>query len=265
MMTIPELKIIETPGGEISYRENGSGPILLLMHGIGGNSRSWRSQLDTLSNNFRVIAWDAPAYGKSAQRGANLEEYTKAVIEFLDALSVATVNLLGHSMGGVVAQGVAGFHPDRVKKLVLSSTFMGHGSAEGAPLGEGYRARLEDIKNMSPDEFGRARASSMLSQSASSKTRQEVASIAAEVTHSGLLAACKMLHHADTRDQTRKFKMPVLVLTGEQDGVVKPARSREMASLIPEVEMEQLSGVGHAGYLENPEKFNLALENFLNS
>ena len=131
-MTIPELKIIETPGGEISYRENGSGPILLLMHGIGGNSRSWRSQLDTLSNNFRVIAWDAPAYGKSAERGANLEEYTKAVIEFLDALSVATVNLLGHSMGGVVAQSVAGFHPDRVKRLVLSSTFMGHGSAEGA-------------------------------------------------------------------------------------------------------------------------------------
>ena len=265
MMTIPELKIIETPGGEISYRENGSGPILLLMHGIGGNSRSWKSQLETLSNKFRVIAWDAPAYGKSAERGANLEEYTKAVIEFLDALSVATVNLLGHSMGGVVAQSVAGFHPDRVKKLVLSSTFMGHGSAEGTPLGEGYRARLEDIKNMSPDEFGRARASSMLSQSASSKTRQEVASIAAEVTHSGLLAACKMLHHADTRDQTTKFKMPVLVLTGEQDGVVIPARSKEMASLIPEVEMEQLSGAGHAGYLENPEKFNLALENFLNS
>ena len=45
MMTIPELKMIETPGGEISYRENGSGPILLLMHGIGGNSRSWKSQL----------------------------------------------------------------------------------------------------------------------------------------------------------------------------------------------------------------------------
>ena len=260
-MTIPELKIIETPGGEISYRENGSGPILLLMHGIGGNSRSWKSQLETLSNNFRVIAWDAPSYGKSAKRGASLEEYTMAVIEFLDALSIASVNLLGHSMGGVVAQGVAGIHPDRVTKLILSSTFMGHGSAEGTPLGEGYSARLGDIKNMSPDEFGRARAA----QSASSKTRQEVASIAAEVTHSGLLAACKMLHHADTRDLTTKFKMPVLVLTGEQDGVVIPARSKEMASLIPEVQMEQISGVGHAGYLENSNKFNLALENFLNA
>ena len=265
MMTIPELKIIETPGGEISYRENGSGPILLLMHGIGGNSRSWRSQLDTLSNNFRVIAWDAPAYGKSAKRGANLEEYIMAVIELLDELSIATVNLLGHSMGGVVAQGVAGFHPDRVTKLILSSTFMGHGSAEGTPLGEGYSARLEDIKNMSPDEFGRARASSMLAQSASIETRREVASIAAEVTHSGLLAACKMLHHADTRDLTTKLKMPVLVVTGEQDGVVIPERSKEMASLIPEVEMEQLSGVGHAGYLENPKKFDLVLESFLNS
>jgi len=235
------------------------------MHGIGGNSRSWKSQLETLSNNFRVIAWDAPSYGKSAKRGANLEEYTMAVIEFLDALSIASVNLLGHSMGGVVAQGVAGIHPDRVTKLILSSTFMGHGSAEGTPLGEGYSTRLGDIKNMSPDEFGRARASSMLAQSASSKTRQEVASIAAEVTHSGLLAACKMLHHADTRDLTTKFKMPVLVLTGEKDGVVIPARSEEMASLIPEVEMKQLLGVGHAGYLENPEKFNSALENFLNS
>jgi pimeloyl-ACP methyl ester carboxylesterase len=54
-------------------------------------------------------------------------------------------------------------------------------------------------------------------------------------------------------------------LTGEQDGVVIPARSKEMASLIPEVQMEQISGVGHAGYLENSNKFNLALENFLNA
>jgi pimeloyl-ACP methyl ester carboxylesterase len=74
-----------------------------------------------------------------------------------------------------------------------------------------------------------------------------------------------MLHHADTRDLATKFKMPVLVLTGEQDGVVIPARSKEMASLIPEVQMEQISGVGHAGYLENSNKFNLALENFLNA
>jgi len=118
---------------------------------------------------------------------------------------------------------------------------------------------------LSPDEFGRARASSMVAQSASSETWKEVASIAAEVTHNGLLAGCKMLHHADTRDLIANFKMPVLVLTGEQDSVVIPARSEEMASLIPEVETGQLLGVGHAGYLEAPKKFNLALENFLNS
>ena len=125
-MITPELKMIETPGGAISYRESGSGPVLLLMHGIGGNSRSWRNQLETLSDHFHVIAWDAPAYGKSVGRVASLEEYTVAVIEFLDALSITNVNLLGHSMGGVVAQGVAGFHPARVTKLILSSTFMGH-------------------------------------------------------------------------------------------------------------------------------------------
>ena len=264
-MITPELKMIETPGGAISYRESGSGPVLLLMHGIGGNSRSWRNQLETLSDHFHVIAWDAPAYGKSVERVASLEEYTSAVIEFLDALSITNVNLLGHSMGGVVAQGVAGFHPARVTKLILSSTFMGHGAVESSPLGQGYLARLEDIKNMSPSEFGRARASSMVAPSASSETCKEVASIAAEVTYSGLLAGCKMLHHADTRGLTANFKMPVLVLTGEHDRVVVPARSEEMAGLIYEAKTEQLLGVGHAGYLEDPKKFNLALENFLNA
>ena len=141
-MITPELKMIETPGGAISYRESGSGPVLLLMHGIGGNSRSWRHQLETLSDHFHVIAWDAPAYGKSVERVASLEEYTVAVIEFLDALSITNVNLLGHSMGGVVAQGVAGFHPARVTKLILSSTFMGHGAAESSPLGQGYLCLL---------------------------------------------------------------------------------------------------------------------------
>ena len=117
---------------------------------------------------------------------------------------------------------------------------------------------------MSPSEFGRARASSMVAPSASSETCKEVASIAAEVTYSGLLAGCKMLHHADTRGLTANFKIPVLVLTGEHDSVVVPARSEEMAGLIYEAKTEQLLGVGHAGYLEDTKKFNLALKNFLN-
>ena len=79
MMITPELKMIETPGGAISYRESGSGPVLLLMHGIGGNSRSWRNQLETLSDHFHVIAWDAPAYGKSVERVASLEEYLSLI------------------------------------------------------------------------------------------------------------------------------------------------------------------------------------------
>ena len=262
-MILPERKIVKTRGGQISYRENGSGPVLLLLHGIGGNSRSWRNQFSALAKQFHVIAWDAPAYGKSAGREANVREYTNAVLEFMTALKISSVNLLGHSMGGVVAQGVAGANPDRVNKLILSSTFMGHGSSVGSPLGEGYLSRLNDIKNMSPEDFGMARAASMLTSSVSIETKNEVASIAAEVTYSGLLAGCKMLHHADTRGIVENLKLPVLVLTGEKDRVVIPSRSEEIATLISGAESKQITGVGHAGYLGDSKEFNSVIENFL--
>lgn len=264
-MILPELKIVETRGGQVSYRENGSGPVLLLLHGIGGNSRSWQNQFAAFAKQFHVIAWDAPAYGKSAGREANLKEYANAVLEFMTALKITNFNLLGHSMGGIVAQGVAGSNPDQVNKLILSSTFMGYGASVGSPLGEGYLSRLNDIENMSPDDFGLARATSMLTPSVSIEIKNEVASIAAEVTYSGLLAGCKMLHHADTRRIVSNLKLPILVLTGEKDRVVIPARSEEMTTLIPGVESKQIAGVGHAGYFEDPQKFNLVIENFLSS
>jgi pimeloyl-ACP methyl ester carboxylesterase len=262
-MAIPKQTIVKTPGGQISYRVMGGGPPLLLMHGIGGNSRSWRAQLETLSKFFCVIAWDAPGYGASAGRQANLNAYVQAVNDLLDALGIRQVDLLGHSMGGVIAQGLAGLNSSRVRRLILSSTFMGHGKSAGSPLGQGYADRLDDIKRMSSIEFGRARASSMLAKSASKEVREEVASIASEVKHSGLLAGCEMLHHANTRGMVVDFEMPVMLLTGAEDRVVTPDRSDEMGSLIPNAIKTQLLGVGHAAYLENTSEFNGILKSFL--
>lgn len=262
-MTAVERRIAEPPGGAISYREAGTGPALLLMHGIGGNSRSWREQLEALSDRFRVIAWDAPGYGASAARQPDLAGYAGAVADLLDILEIEQAHVVGHSMGGVVAQAVAGLTPARVERLVLSSTFTGDAAPEGTPLGAGWNARLDDIRRMTPEEFGQARAASMLAGSAPDSVRGEAASISAEVTHAGLLAGCRLLHHADTREIAGRLAMPVLMITGAEDNVVPPSRSAMLADLIANCRRAEVPGVGHAGYLEDAKAYNAILSGFL--
>jgi pimeloyl-ACP methyl ester carboxylesterase len=262
-----EKRIVDTPCGPISYLEAGadleSGEALLLMHGIGGNARSWRAQLEGLSDRFRVIAWDAPGYGDSGPREPTLVAYAGAAIALLDALKVKLCHVLGHSMGGVVAQGVAGFAPERVDRLVLSSTFTGDAASNGTPLGAGWNARLDDILRLSPEEFGRARAAGMLGKSAGEAVRTEAAAIASAVTHAGLLGGCMLLHHGDTRALAARFTMPVLLLTGERDRIISPARSAALAALINGCQSAQFPEVGHAAYLEDSAAYNETLIRFL--
>lgn len=261
---------VDCPGGSLSYLEagpRGSGgsyaPVLLLMHGVGGNARSFRAQLEGLSDRFRVIAWDAPGYGESALREPSLDSYARAVVELLDALKIQSSHMLGHSMGGVVAQGAAALAPERTRSLILSSTFTGYHQPQGSPLTESWQARLRDIQSLSPAEFGRARARTMLATGAADAVRDEAASIAGEVRHDGLKAASEMLHVADTRDIARALAVPTLVIIGEEDRVIPPARSSEMAELIPGANRVTIKGVGHAAYLEDPASYNASLNDFL--
>ena len=90
---------IEVNGGSVSFIDGGSGPTLFLMHGIGGNSRSWQEQFKGLTSEYRVIAWDAPGYGNSALRNSTLADYVATATGLLAALNVEHANILGHSMG----------------------------------------------------------------------------------------------------------------------------------------------------------------------
>lgn len=262
-MTQLDRKIVRTECGSISFREAGAGQALLLLHGIGGNSRSWRLQLEKLSSRWRVIAWDAPGYGESGLCAPDLESYAAAAAALLSALDVERAHVLGHSMGGVVAQGLAGLRPELVDRMILSGTWTG--DAASGPLGERWTARLDDRRRMPPDTYGRTRAAAMTGPDARAEVIDELASIAAEVPYPGLHAACVMLHHADTRPLARQFPMPVLVLAGVADGLVAPERSEALCGMIPDGRAVRIAASGHAAYLENAAEYNAAVESFLNA
>ena len=105
---------------QISYLETGAGPPLALLHGIGSAAASFWNQLEELSARFRVVAWDAPAYGASTALGAEhpaASNYAAALDDWLDALGIARCHLLGHSLGSLIAARFAAEHPERVITL----------------------------------------------------------------------------------------------------------------------------------------------------
>src|SRR5438128_801395 len=132
-------------GSTIHYESAGTGHPLVLLHGIGSNSRSWHRQLEILSRDFQVIAWDAPGYGRSSdpEGRPSIAYYTRQLAGLVDDLRLDRIHLLGHSFGGVVAQEFYRVYPDRLNRLILADTTF-----------RGSRGKLEErltmIRTMTP-------------------------------------------------------------------------------------------------------------------
>src|SRR3712207_450630 len=148
-------------GVTIAYDRTGSGPELVLLHGIGGTP--WRHPLAGLADAFTVIAWHAPGYGRSADPDGEwtMAEYAAALAGFLDALGIARAHLLGQSWGGVLAQEFARDHAARIRSLILSDTTLG-GDAARPDSEERIATRLRAAETMTAAEFARVRTPQLL-------------------------------------------------------------------------------------------------------
>lgn len=262
---LPERQIVQTPRGAISYREAGQGHALFLLHGMNGNSRSWAPQLKALSDSYRVIAWDAPGYGQSDPVAPDADAYAAQAALLFDHLKVEQAHVIGHSMGGVIAERFCARHLDRATSLVLSGTHWGNAVPEGAPLAAKYARRLQELEDMPAMEYGKVRAEKMLPAEPQSDVFDLVADVASEMRREGLLNGGQMVERTDNRPFLPALKLPVLIVTGDSDPVVRPQRSEAMMEFLPSARAISLSGVGHAAYLEKPEIFNRAVREFFNS
>ncbi len=268
-MPSPDRRTLTFPTGQISFRQAGSGPDLVLLHGLAGNARTWERQFEAFADRYRVTAWDAPGYGDSDLVPASADSYAETLAAFLDTLGLRDVILLGHSMGGVVAGTFAGRYPGHLRALVLSCTLLGRKQPAGTLLGEAYQARLADLETMRAEEYGRRRAESMTAPGCDSAILEQLAGIAAETRRDGLEAAMRVIAEADNTERLGGLALPVLVLAGELDRTVtREATDALVAALAfgkAELQIVTLPGVGHAPYLENATDYTAALSAFLRS
>ena len=119
-----EHHFIKTPSGSIAYREQGSGPVALFVHGVIVNSYLWRRQLDALSAARRCISIDLMGHGATridAKQNVSFEAQARMVAEVLDALGIDTVDLVANDSGTGIAQIFAVNYPDQLRSLVLTN------------------------------------------------------------------------------------------------------------------------------------------------
>ncbi len=269
MDNFPHRQEVTLVTGSVSYRQAGSGPDVVLLHGLAGNSGTWEQQFKKFADRFRMTAWDAPGYGHSDPVTPAVDAYADTLGAFTQAIGIERFILIGHSMGGVVAGNFAGRYRDRLSGLVLSCTHLGRRQRAGAPLGEKYLARLAQYEAMTPLDYGRARAKNMTAPDCDPKILEEFARIAAETRKEGLEAAARVVSEADNRSHFSHLDMPVLVLAGDLDRTVSRESTEELVAAIPgqlsSFVLHYLPGVGHAPYMEDPNLYNALLGDFLSS
>lgn len=121
--SLPVHRAIKTPSGVISYTEQGSGPVALFVHGVLLNNYLWRHQLADLSDIRHCIAVDLLAHGDTEiapDQDVSVTANAKMLKEFLDALHIDQVDLVGNDSGGGISQIFAAMYPERVRSLILT-------------------------------------------------------------------------------------------------------------------------------------------------
>ncbi len=159
---------VEVEGLRIAYERAGEGPPIVLLHGAYGDSRVWRWQLDALSDEFTVVAWDAPGCGQSSDppETFRLTEYAHCLAGFIHALVLEQPHVLGLSFGSVLALGLHRSHPKIPKTLVLASAYAGWvGSLPAEVVEHRLRQNLQD-SDLPPDQVVPRYITGLLTESA---------------------------------------------------------------------------------------------------
>lgn len=249
--------------GMMTFLECGSGRPIVFLHGLQGGAQSWMPQLTALSDRFRVIAWDAPGYGGSDPVAGSIDDFATAALEFITARLSEPAAVVGHSLGGVITLRMASLRPHVMSRIVLSCTHPGHGRQPDAGVSGRYSRRMEELATLPRDEYGRRRAHGMLPDDAPAHAVEAIARIASVVRPEGIAAAIQAIESADLRPHLAAINLPTLVVTCERDRVVSPERVSPLLELLPDVRHVRLSGLGHAPYYENPERYNAGITPFL--
>ncbi|MGH1295346.1 alpha/beta fold hydrolase [Bacillus pretiosus] len=245
---------------KISYNIEGAGPVILLLHGLGGNANNWLYQRQYFKENWTVISLDLPGHGKSEGLEIPFKEYTNVLYELCSYLKLQKVVICGLSKGARVGIDFAIQYPGFVSSLIVVNAF---------PYlePEDRKERIEVYDLLSLHDNGKTWADTLLKamgvadnevivrgfyQSLQSINSVHIQSIFAELVD------------YDQRPFLSNISCPTLIIRGENDDFVPEKYVREFERHLKNTTFIELKSSGHLPYLEQPTSFNKTVKMFLN-
>jgi pimeloyl-ACP methyl ester carboxylesterase len=264
MATIP------VDSGRIAYRRIGQGRPLLVLNGLAATVADWDPLfIDRLASTNELVLLDNRGIGASTDDGApfDIGKLAEDVVRVIETLGLGTINVLGWSMGGFIAQTLALDHPNCVHKLILLSTDPGGADAELAS--PAVRAQLTDMSG-TPHEQARRLLFLLFPKDVAESIYREFGDMVAaarsrlspELVHRQALAM-DIWHRDGVGDRLRKLRALTLVAAGTEDIVIPPSNALALVNAIPGAWLAQFSGGGHAFMAQYPRQLADLINEFL--
>ena len=255
---------------KLSYTDKGKygAPVVLFIHGFPLNKSMWNLQIESFTNNCRVITYDIRGFGNSdaGKEDFSIELFTKDLISLMDALKIDKTILCGLSMGGYIALNAVENYPERFNALILSDTSC---KADTTEAKEKRMKAIENITNNGVEKYAEESIMKFFtSQSITGKT-EEVDLVKEMILKSSPKSLCDTLRALSVRKQTcsslSDIKVPVLILVGKEDIITPPAEGQFMHERIKASTLKIIESAGHLSNIENSEEFNYQLRMFVES
>jgi pimeloyl-ACP methyl ester carboxylesterase len=258
---------IAVAGLRIAYERAGEGPAIVLLHGGLSDSWEWRRQLDALSDEFTVVAWDAPGCGQSSDppETFRLPAYADCLAAFIYALGLGQPHVVGLSFGGGLALELYRGHPTVPRTLTLASAYAGWaGSLPAEVVEERLQQILRDV-DLSPDQWIPGWIPGLFTEAAPQEMIADMVAIMSAYHPAGVRAMARAFAEADLRDVLPRIHVPTLLLYGDADRRAPVQLAEDLHAKIPTSRLVVLPGVGHQSNFEAAERFTAEVRSFLRS
>jgi 2-hydroxymuconate-semialdehyde hydrolase len=265
---VVQRRAVAVDGLHLHVAEAGSGPALLLVHGLTASHAVWEPTIAEFAGAWRVIAPDLPGHGESDKPEApyTIDFFAGVLRSLMRELGVHEAVVVGSSLGGQVALELAAWYPTFTRALVLAAPAVGY-SAAMRPVGQALQMVSAGPRLL------RARLARVFQQSFHDRsrighvTRRRILEerLAADDFPAFARAVARSLGGVLTaeRQPLDRVTQPVLLLWGREDRLVPLRRSERLLQRLPQARLHVLERCGHLSMLEQPTAFNRAMAGFL--
>ncbi|MEK7412966.1 MAG: alpha/beta hydrolase [Planctomycetota bacterium] len=240
----------------------GAGAPVILVHGFLGSAGMWAPVVSHLARSFDVIAIDLPGFGRDTAQTApdRIEDFARVVIDTVDGLKLGRFHMIGHSMGGMIAQQIALECGSRLMRLVLYGTA---GSGRLPLRFESIAVTIARMRTEGVRTVGRGIVRSWFTAGEMATGFAPCAADVCDVTLDTAVAALTAIDRWDLRSSLDKLTMPCLVIGGDADRSTPPEELLGLYRSLPRAELCVLPHRAHAAHLESVDLFNSVVGQFL--